>query len=100
MPYAIDWAIVVLGSIGLITLATQTTRIAYRGSWEKPVHVLIMIHLAASVAAHIWAILAQNHDMFGIFPVEYSYFALLYFALFAWRSWTVRLKYGGASGHA
>ncbi len=92
MPYVIDWAIVILGSIGAITLATLTARIAHRGHWEKPVHFIIIFHLALSVVVHLWAILVQSHDVFNVFPIEYSYFALLYFLFFAWRSWTIKLN--------
>jgi hypothetical protein len=91
MPFIIDWLIVVLGIIGLTTLAMQTRRIDYRGWWERPVHFLIMAHLGVSVALHLWTIYIQNHDLYAVFPFEYSYFALAYFAFFAWRSWTVRL---------
>ena len=92
LPYIIDWAILILGSIGAVTLVSLTARIAYRGRWEKPVHFMIIIHLVVSVALHAWAILVQSHDVFGVFPVEYSYFALLYFVFFAWRSWTIMVR--------
>lgn len=91
MPFVIDWLIVVLGTIGLITLATQTRHVDYRGRWERPVHFLIIAHLGISVALHLWTIYVQNHDLYATFPLEYSYFALLYFSFFAWRSWTIRL---------
>ncbi len=94
MPYVIDWTIVILGSIGAITLAKLTARIDFRGRWEKPVHFIIIFHLALSVVVHVWAILAQNHSVFAIFPIEYSYFALLYFLFFAWRSWTIKISNG------
>ena len=94
MPYVIDWAIVILGSIGAITLASLTARIAYRGRWEKPVHFIIISHLALSVVLHAWAILVRSHDVFGVFPIEYSYLALLYFMFFAWRSWTIKVRDG------
>ncbi len=92
MPYAVDWGIIVLGSIGATTLLLLTSRIAYRGWWEKPVHFLIIAHLYASVGLHVWTISIRSHDFYGSFPREYSYFALLYFAFFAWRSWTVELR--------
>ena len=92
LPYIIDWAILILGSIGTVTLVSITTRIAYRGRWEKPVHFMIIIHLVLSIALHAWAILVHSHDVFGVFPVEYSYFALLYFVFFAWRSWTIKVR--------
>jgi hypothetical protein len=91
MPFIIDWLIVILGTIGLTTLAMQTRHIDYRGSWERPVHFLIIAHLAVSVVLHLWTIYIQNHDLYAAFPLEYSYFALAYFAFFAWRSWTIRL---------
>ena len=91
MPFIIDWLIVILGTIGVTTLATQTRNIDYRGRWEKPVHFLIIVHLGVSVVLHLWTIYIQNHDLYAAFPFEYSYFALTYFVFFAWRSWTVRL---------
>ena len=79
MPYIIDWAIVVLGTVGATTLALQTSRIKYRGFWEKPVHFLIIAHLTVSVALHLWTIYIQDHELFTVFPYEYSYFAIAYF---------------------
>jgi len=91
MPFIIDWLIVILGVIGGVALATQTRRIDYRGRWEKPIHCLIIAHLSVSVILHLWTIYIHNHDLYIAFPLEYSYFALTYFAFFAWRSWTIRL---------
>lgn len=91
MPFVIDWLIVILGTIGVISLTTQTRYIDYRGRWEKPLHFLIMTHLGISVILHLWTIYVQNHDVYAVFPLWYSYFALFYFALFSWRSWTIKL---------
>ncbi len=99
MPYVIDWIIVILGSVGAATLTVQTQRIDYRGWWEKPVHFLIIAHLTVSVLLHLWAIYIQSHDVFAVFPFEYSYFAIVYFVFFAWRSWTVRLADLDAKSH-
>lgn len=98
MPYIIDWLIVILGTIGVTTLTNQTRNIDYRGWWEKPVHFLIIAHLGVSVALHLWTIYVQSHDVYAAFPLEYSYFALVYFVFFAWRSWTVRLLIYGTAG--
>lgn len=97
MPYVIDWLIIILGTIGMITLAIQTRNIDYRGWWEKPVHFLIIAHLGVSVLLHLWTIYIQNHDLYAAFPLGYSYFALMYFVFFAWRSWTVTLINTGES---
>ena len=53
---------------------------------------MIAAHLPASVAMHAWPIVAHSHAMFAVFPYGYSFFATAYFAAFAWRSWTMRLK--------
>ncbi|MCZ6659153.1 MAG: hypothetical protein O7C67_17840 [Gammaproteobacteria bacterium] len=100
MPYFIDWIIVILGSVGAFALASQTQRIDYRGWWEKPVHFLIIAHLGISVALHLWAITVQSHDVFTAFPFAYSYFALVYFVFFAWRSWTLTLSRNGMRSDA
>jgi hypothetical protein len=97
MPFIIDWVIVILGTIGVTTLATQTRNIDYRGRWEMPLHFVIIVHLGVSVVLHLWTLYVQNHDLYAAFPVEYSYFALAYFVFFAWRSWTVNLADRGKS---
>ena len=92
MPFIIDWLIVILGTIGIVALATQIRHIDYRGWWERPIHFLIIAHLGVSVVLHLWTIYVQNHDLYAAFPREYSYFALAYFAFFAWRSWTIKVR--------
>ena len=92
MPFIIDWLIVILGTIGIVALATQTRHVDYRGWWERPIHFLIIAHLGVSVVLHLWTVYVQNHDLYAAFPREYSYFALAYFAFFAWRSWTIKVR--------
>ncbi len=100
MPFFFDWVIIVIGTFGVVGLTLSSRQIAYRGYWEKVVHVLIIFHLLLSVVMHIWAVVVGHHEMFGVFPYGYSYFAAVYFGLFAWRQWTVRLRaqaYAGAT---
>ena len=92
MPFWVDWALVVLGSYGGIGLLVFARQVDYRGVWEKVVHGLIAAHLLVSVVVHLWAIVVHSHAMFAVFPYGYSFFATAYFAAFAWRSWTMRLK--------
>ncbi len=92
MPFWVDWALVVLGSYGGIGLLVFARQVDYRGVWEKVVHGLIAAHLLVSVAVHVWPIVVHSHAMFAVFPYGYSFFATAYFAAFAWRSWTMRLK--------
>lgn len=99
MPFWVDWALIVLGTYGGVGLIRYSGQIAWRGPWEKLVHWLIVTHLLASVVVHAWIVIIGSHLFFTVFPYEYSYFAVAYFALFAWRSWTMRLL-PPSSGHA
>ncbi len=92
IPFAVDWVIIGLGSIGALGLVLGSRDIAYRGSWEKIVHGLIIVHLGISVLMHLWAVVRGDHEMFRIFSYQYSAVAVVYFAFFAWRQWTVRLE--------
>ncbi len=92
MPFAVDWTIIVIGSVGTLGLVLGSRDIAYRGSWERIVHGLIIVHLGISVVVHLWAVVRGDHEMFRIFPYQYSVFAVAYFAFFAWRQWTLRLE--------
>jgi len=92
MPFVIDWVIVILGSIGASGLVWFHALIVYRGVWERVIHWLIVLHLVSSVLLHIWTIAKGNHEFYAAFPYEYSYFAVLYFGFFAWRSWTMKIQ--------
>ena len=99
MPFVIDWLIISLGSIGAVGLTWFHRSIAYRGLWEQVVHWAIVIHLVLSVSLHLWTVSQGNHEFYAAFPDGYSYFAVLYFGLFAWRSWTVKLKHEETPSH-
>ena len=90
MPFLIDWLIIFLGSIGLSGLIWFHRSISYRGKWERILHWAIVFHLASSIALHVWTIVQGHHAFYAAFPYNYSYFAVFYFGLFAWRSWTVK----------
>ena len=87
-----DWGVVLLGTPGMVGLVLYANEIEYRGLWEKVVHWLIVAHLFLSVVLHVWILVERTHEMLSVFSLEYSYFALGYFGLFAWRSWTMKLK--------
>ena len=92
MPFFPDWGIVLLGTPGVVGLVLYADEVVYRGRWERVVHWLIAVHLFASVCVHVWILVEQTHEMLSVFSLEYSYFALAYFGLFAWRSWTMKMK--------
>ena len=77
---------------GLVGLVVYADEVDYRGRWERVVHWLIVVHLFVSIGLHVWILVEQSHEMLSVFSLEYSYFAVAYFGLFAWRSWTMKMK--------
>ena len=92
LPFEVDWVIVTLGTIGVTGLIVFWKHIYYRGRWEHITHWLIVIHLFISVVIHVWILVVHSHQVLSIFGYSYSYFATVYFAFFAWRSWTIRFQ--------
>jgi len=92
MPFLPDWLLLVLGSYGAAGLIVFAKEIDYRGKWEIVTHWLIVCHLVISVALHAWMLVVQSHEALAVFSISYSYFGAVYFAFFAWRSWTMRLQ--------
>ena len=92
MPFFPDWAVVLLGTPGVIGLVLYADEVDYRGRWERVLHWLIVAHLFVSVCLHVWILVVQTHEMLSVFSLGYSYFAVVYFGLFAWRSWTMKMK--------
>ncbi len=92
IPFFIDWLLVLLGPIGVAGLIVSAPRIEYRGVWERLVHWLIVVHLGSTVLVHVWVLAVHSHRILAVFALGYSYLAVVYFAFFAWRSWTVQLR--------
>ncbi len=92
MPFAPDWILVFAGSYGAAGMVAFAREIEYRGRWEVGVHWIQTGHLVVSVALHAWMLAVASHRALEIFPVSYSAWAAGYFALFAWRTWTLRLR--------
>jgi len=92
IPFFPDWILATAGPIGVAGMVVHANRIAYRGLWERLTHWVIVAHLAISVLLHIWILIVRSHAVLSVFGYSYSYFAVVYFAFFAWRSWTLRFQ--------
>jgi len=92
IPWEVDWAILLVGAFGGLGLVRFRREIAYRGAWEHVVHWLTVVHLLGSVALHAYLIAVGSHTPLDVFPLWYSGVAAGYFALFAVRGWTLRLR--------
>lgn len=91
-PFLPDWILVIAGFWGATGLIVFAREIEYRGTWEIITHWLIVFHLLVSVGLHVWILAVWSHEILRVFSIEYSYFGFVYFAFFAWRSWTMRLS--------
>lgn len=78
-PSWIHWAIVVVGSYVTVGFLVHAKIIKFRGALDKMLYGLVILHLGGSVMMHLYSLVVQNNHWMGIFPLEYSYFALLYF---------------------
>ena len=94
MPYWPDWILSILGTVGVVGLVMFAREVDYRGTWERITHWLIVTHLGVSVVVHMWILAVHSHEVLAGFSLGYSYFGAVYFAFFAWRSWTMRMKPG------
>ena len=92
MPFLFDWILVLAPAYAAIGLIVLTRAVEWRGRWEQLLHGLIVIHLVGTAALHTYVIATSSHSALAPFSRRYSYFAVAYFAVFAWRSWTMRLR--------
>ena len=54
-------------------------KIEFRSIIDKVLYGLVICHLGASVILHLYSIIRSDNVWLGVFPMEFSYFALLYF---------------------
>ncbi len=78
-PFWIHWVIVFLAGYASFGFIFHVNKIKFRGVIEKIIYGLVIFHLGGSVIMHAYSLAAQNNNWMGIFSLEYSYFALLYF---------------------
>ena len=92
IPFLIDWVVTVGAAYGAVGFVLFASEVDYRGTWQKVVHVLIASHLLVSAGLHLWIILEESHEVLKVFPLDYSYAAVLFFAAFAWVAATLRFR--------
>ncbi len=79
MPFWIHWAIVLLGGYASLGFVFHVSKIKFHGIIDKVLYGLVIFHLGGSVIMHAYSLVVQNNNWMGVFSLEYSYFALLYF---------------------
>ena len=79
MPSWIHWVIVLVGGYVVTGFVLFAHKIEFRSIIDKVLYGLVICHLGASVVLHLYSIIMRSNDWLGVFPMEFSYFALLYF---------------------
>ncbi len=78
-PFWIHWIIVIIGGYVCTGFIFYIKRIPLKGTIDKLFYGLVIFHLGGSVIMHAYSLLMQNNDWMAVFPLNYSYFALIYF---------------------
>lgn len=78
-PFWIHWAIVVICGYVVTGFIWFVRKIEFQGTWDKFLYGTVILHLGVSVLTHLYSIITRSNSWMGIFPLNYSYFALVYF---------------------
>lgn len=92
IPFFTDWVVAVGGLYAGAGFLLFRRYVDYRGMAHKVVYALITFHLLGSALLHIWIILTHSHKLLTIFPLGYSYAAVIFFLAFAWVAGTLRFR--------
>ncbi len=78
-PFWIHWVIVLLGGYVSLGFVFHVSKIKFHGIIDKVLYGIVIFHLGGSVVMHAYSLIVQNNNWMGVFSLEYSYFALIYF---------------------
>ena len=78
-PFWIHWVIVLVAGYASLGFVLHVSKIKFRGVVDKVLYGVVIFHLGGSVIMHAYSLVVQNNNWMGVFPLEYSYFAFLYF---------------------
>ena len=78
-PFWIHWVVVLFGGYASLGFIFHVNKIKFNSIIDKVLYGLVIFHLGGSVIMHGYSLVVQNNNWMGVFSMEYSYFALLYF---------------------
>ena len=77
-PAWIHWPIIFTAGYASFGFVLFIRNVKLTGVVDKILYGVVMFHLGGSAILHIYSLVANNSWM-GVFPLEFSYFALFYF---------------------
>jgi|GEM_PF-1289153 len=86
MPNAVHWIVLLLAGYAGLGFLINFKIIPFVNLLDKMLYLLVMIHLLSSALIHLYSILFQTNNWLKVFDYSYSYFAVVYFALFGYYS--------------
>lgn len=67
-------------------------QISFKNLGDKVIYWLVFLHLISSAIMHAYSLIGNTNEWLGVFKPSYSYFAILYFALFAYYSFRLNKR--------
>jgi len=94
MPDVAHGVVTILAGYASIGFILNIKKVDFKNLADKIVYGLILFHLSTSALLHAYSIIWDTNDWLKVFDPSYSYFAVIYFALFAYYSFKLdkRLK--------
>ena len=83
MPDVVHFVITVLAGYAGIGFLLNFKKVNFRNLPDKIVYVIILFHLITSSLVHAYSIIWKTNNWLNFFHPVYNYFALVYFAAFA-----------------
>jgi hypothetical protein len=91
LPFAADWAFVVLGGYCAFMLWLFRSALVPRFA-DPEVRVVVTLFVTVSVLIHLYMIVVHSHDVLGIFGRGFSVFGVLYSAFLVLRLGTLETR--------
>jgi hypothetical protein len=91
LPFAADWAFVVLGGYCAFMLWLFRSALVPRFA-DPEVRVVVTLFVTVSVLIHLYIIVVHSHDVLGIFGRGFSVFGVFYSAFLVLRLGTLQTR--------
>ena len=86
MPNEAHGILTILAGYAGLGFILSIKKVDFRNLADKIVYGLILFHLSTSALLHAYSIIWDTNDWLKLFSPSYSYFAVIYFASFAYYS--------------
>lgn len=91
IPYLVDWIVAIgagYGGVGFLVYFRELVA----SLWRRVATGIMILHLLASVALHVYILAVGSHSVLSVFPLAYSAVAFFAFLGFAWLALSSQLE--------